>query len=669
MKLSFNWNRFWCTPEGLIGSDDEGFLLDPGQKDILYKKTDAVPFDKIESLHCLVLLGEPGIGKSETIYNNYLELKKVSDDKNLLFRNLNEFGDENRLINEVFNSSEVTEWFRSEKDLVIFLDSFDECFIEIRKLPNILKYQIKRLSNLSSRLYLRIGCRTGFWPETLTYFLKEFFGNENFGIYELAPLRKIDVEIAAKSYNLNSDNFLNEVIKKEVQTLSIHPITLKLLINEYQFNNHILSTKETLFYNGCKLLCTEPNVERQVIFLSTSVSPERKVALAARIAAVMIFCNRQIIDLNYQPNPQDNTISLDMLLEGEETTDDFTFNFTQQDLKETITQSSLFSSRGNSRFGFSHFAFAEFLAAKFITNHQLEIEQIQSLITVSSDKEGKIIPQIKGTAAWLGILTSKLTEFTIKHDPQNLLYGDINNLNNEYKRSLVESLLSKFNENTIDDSDWGLYKHYKKLIHPFLSDQIRPYIENPKTYFLARRVAIDIAEACGLTDLNEVLLQIALNSKEDIHARSNAVHALIFLGDDELKRKLIPLAIEPQEEDLNDDLKGYTLRALWPNILSTKEVFKALTPPKISNYSGGYVFFIYTLQEEIKNEDLDACLEWVLRFSNKHDYSRFILENIENIIIYTCWNNLDDFSNISLFAKVLLNRMKDYQIVFPTPQI
>jgi hypothetical protein len=668
MQRSFLWKRFWCKPEGTIGLDDNGFLLDPELKDILYKETDVVSFKNIEKIQCLILLGQPGIGKSEAVYAEYNELLKREDGNYIIFKNLNEYGDENRFINNVFNSAEINGWLRSDKDLVIFLDSFDECLLEIRKLANIIKYQIEKLRNRSSRLFLRITCRTGYWPEVLSQFLSDFFGKENFGILELAPLRITDVELAAKSASLNSDRFLMEIINNELQTLAINPLTLNILINEYQFNNHIASTKETLFFNGCRLLCTEPNKGRQSIIYAVTTSPERKVALASRIAAVMIFCNRQIIDLHSQPLSDENTLSLDMLLEGEEITDDYTFNFTQQDLKDTIIQSSLFTSRGNSYYVFSHFAYCEFLAAKFITNHQLAIEQIQSLITISSDNEGKIIPQIKGTAAWLGILSSKLTEFTIKHDPQNLLYGDINNLNDDYKRNLVESLLNKFNENTIDDSDWGLNKHYKKLVHPNLSTQIKSFIEDPKTNFLVRRVAMNIAEACNLIDLNQVLLKIALDSSEDIHSRSNAAYALIKLGDNEIKKKLIPLAIEPQGDDLDDDLKGYSLRALWPTILSTKEVFRALTPPKKSNYSGGYVFFIYMLQDEIKNGDLDVCLEWILKYSNRDDYSRFIVENIEDIIIYNFWNNLDELSNLPLFAKVLLMRMRDYRSIFPTPQ-
>ena len=66
---------------------------------------------------------------------------------------------------------------------------------------------------------------------------------------------------------------------------------------EYIKTNSFRSTKEELFYYGCKTLCSEPNFERQLIYKTSKVSPEKRIALASRIAAVMIFCNKGVIDL------------------------------------------------------------------------------------------------------------------------------------------------------------------------------------------------------------------------------------------------------------------------------------------------------------------------------------------------------------------------------------
>ncbi|MCK9638842.1 MAG: hypothetical protein M0R39_02955 [Prolixibacteraceae bacterium] len=667
MNQTYNWKRFWYKPEDTMVLDDSGFLFDPELKNKYFKTTTAVSFDQIDNIQCLILLGEPGIGKSMTLQSEFKSLKERSKYKYLVYKDLNEYSDENRLINEIFRSIEINDWLKSEDELIIFLDSYDECLLEIKKLTSIIKVQLKQFEDLSARISLRIACRTGYWTDSLTSFFELYFGEDKVAIYVLAPLRKKEVEIAVQLSGITTESFFSEVIKKSVQPLAINPLTLEFLLQDYKLNNQFPSTRAELFHNGCKILCTEPNYDRTLTYSSTHNSPERRIALASRIAAILIFCNKSYVDLNNPGITEENAITLDILLEGEEIADNFTFNFTQNDLKETIIQTALFSSRGNLRFGFSHLAYAEYLAAKFIANHHLEIEQIKSLITISSDSEGKIIPQVKGVASWLSHLSENMTDYAINNDPQNLLYGDIDFLDNLKKVRLVESLLNKFNENSIDDMDWGLRTYYKKLNHPNLLNQLKPYIENQKTYFLARRSAIDIAEECELTGLNDVFLKIALDKSDDITTRSNVIHALIKLGSEENKKRLIPLAIEPQEEDDNDEIKGNTLRALWPDLLTTKEIFKILTPPKRSNYSGSYVFFLYFLEGEITISDIEEGLKWVLDYCSGSKDKHYEFEELEKIIIYSSWNNFYSIENLELFIDVLLERMNNYETIFPLP--
>lgn len=667
MKQTYNWKRFWCKPEETIVLDDNGFLSDPDLNNKYFKATTAVSFDQIEGIQCLILLGEPGIGKSITLRSEFESLKEQSKNKYLIYKNLNEFGDETRLIHEIFQSDEITKWLKSDDEMILFLDSYDECLLEIKKLPSIIKAQFEKLEDQASRISLRIACRTGYWTGSLNSFFELYFGENKVAIYELTPLRKKEVEIAAQLSGIATESFLNEVIRKNVQPLAINPLTLEFLLKNYKLNNQFPSTRAELFHNGCKILCTEPDSDRMLAYSATQNSPERRIALASRIAAIMIFCNKYYIDLNNSGIAEENAITLENLLEGEEIADNFTFNFTQSDLKETILQTALFSSRGNLRFGFSHLAYAEYLAAKYIANHNLEIEQIKSLITISSDSEGKIIPQVKGVASWLNHLSENLTEYTIGSDPQNLLYGDTDFLDSSKKEKLVKSLLDKFNENSIDDMDWGLRKYYKKLNHENLVSQLKPYIENQKTYFLARRSAIDVAEECELTELNDVFLKIALDKSDDITTRSNVIHALIKLGSEENKKHLIPIAMEPHEEDYNDDLKGNALRALWPAILKTKEIFKFLTPPKKSNYIGSYVSFLHFIENDIGRNELDEGLVWALKFCSGSKVKHYEFEELEKIIIYNSWNNFYSIENLELFIDVLVERMNNYETIFPMP--
>lgn len=235
-----DWERLWCKLDGMLTLDESGFLFDPDAKESFYKKTDVVKYKEINNLNCLILLGEPGIGKTTTLRKEYLKHKNSSNDSQIfLFKDLNEYGDENRLIKEIFNSHEIEQWLKSDKNLYLYLDGIDECLLEIRRLFQILRVQFSHFKDIASRLYLRITCRTGFWSNFLTSFFNQLFGEDKVCAFELAPLKKIDVELGAQNAGINSDKFIQEVINKEVQPLAINPLTLNLLIKEFSQTNFV----------------------------------------------------------------------------------------------------------------------------------------------------------------------------------------------------------------------------------------------------------------------------------------------------------------------------------------------------------------------------------------------------------------------------------------------
>jgi len=166
----FPWKRFWCSRTGNISLNDNGFMLDPGTDYAFYKNNDVIPFEKIEHIPCLILLGEPGSGKStalESEVKNFSE--RIDSSTHLIFsKNLNEYGDETRLINDIFSSPEIQKWKSDDSQLIVFLDSLDECLLDIPKLSIILRNEFNKLKAHKDRLSLRISCRTGDWQESLT---------------------------------------------------------------------------------------------------------------------------------------------------------------------------------------------------------------------------------------------------------------------------------------------------------------------------------------------------------------------------------------------------------------------------------------------------------------------------------------------------------------------
>ena len=66
-NTEYKWDRLWCKQDSFFALDESGFLFDPDTKDSFYRKTDVVKYAEINHLNSLILLGEPGIGKSTTL--------------------------------------------------------------------------------------------------------------------------------------------------------------------------------------------------------------------------------------------------------------------------------------------------------------------------------------------------------------------------------------------------------------------------------------------------------------------------------------------------------------------------------------------------------------------------------------------------------------------------
>ncbi|MBI4650445.1 hypothetical protein HY745_03990, partial [Candidatus Desantisbacteria bacterium] len=542
MKNIFPWKRFWCTRGGSMSLDDNGFLIDPESEDAQYYNDGVVSFEKIQKTPCLILLGEPGSGKTTSLNSEKETLSyKIKNSSDVLYyKNFNEYGDENRLIDDIFKSPEMINWLNGQHHLYLFLDSLDECLLEIPKSAIILSNQFQKIQEHKNRISLRITCRTGDWPESLTNTLTYIWDEQNVGIYELTPLLKKDVYEAAKISKLNPDSFIKNIIDNDLQSLASNPITLNFLLEEFKSGNQFSNSKAKIYHRGCEYLCTENNQERMEAKQSGKLSPQRRLALASRIAALMTFCNYSSILTKSDPdNNHHRYLTLSMLQEGEETTGEHTFNFTENDLRETITQTALFSGRGPNRFGFMHQSYTEFLAARYISLHKLSIQQIKSLIQISNDPEQMIIPQMKQIASWLNSMVPEIIEEIITTDPQSLLSGDIEN---RFRKDLVDSLLKQFEQMKIADSDWGLSSQYYKLKHTELTVQLKPYIQDKAKHFLVRRVAIDIAGACELKELQELLMDVTFDKSENYHIRDKAIHAVSKIADKHSLLKLKPLS-------------------------------------------------------------------------------------------------------------------------------
>jgi predicted NACHT family NTPase len=653
-KPDYPWKRFWCPRSGQINLTG-GYLADP------QLNPDLVSLEAIAHIPCLVLLGEPGIGKSQEIKNlvEHTE-RQLNPSHSVLELNLRSCSS---LATDLIQDQDFINWINGENHLYLFLDSLDEGMLGIQNLATQLadEFKKKKYKDKLSRLYLRIACRTAVFPQVLEKSLEELW-NEDLEIYELAPLRYIDVEVAAKRESIESQGFLSEIWDKNLVPLAIKPVTLKFLLNIYKRHDGQFSSDQTLsnlYLEGCRLLAEEVNPSRLGANLRGNLEADQRLIVAARIAAVTVFANQFAVwtGIDQGEIPAEDVLIRQLTL-GNETYDHRKTDVTEAAIREVL-DSGLFSSRGPNRMGWAHQTYAEFLAAWYLVQHEVSVVQVMELISSSEDPENKLVPQLYETAAWLASMREDVLQEIIKTDPDVLLQSDVST-NADIRASIVDNLLTQYEQEKLFYRSRDKYHQYSKLNHPGLPTQLRPYICDSSKQINARSLSIDIAEACQASNLQEELVNLALASSQPIYLRVSAARAISSIGDADTKFKLKPLAMVQLSEDEDDQLKGYVLRSLWSDHLKAEELFSVLTRPKKRNFFGSYQMFIdYELLPKLQPDDLVASLNWIANQGTRcfgHPFSE-----ISDIILIKAWEHFDLPDVVKGFTDAALVQWKKYQ--------
>ena len=657
----YTWKRFWCPRSGHNDLRDGGYLVNPDSKWGHFYKSDSVAFETISEIPCLVLLGEAGMGKTTAAEQAYRQVcQKLSDSEDVcLWFRLGYYSLDKDLCDAIFGNETFQAWRKGKHKLYLFLDSLDEGLLSIGKLVIILKREVEQLP--CDRLYFRITCRTADWKDSLEQKLKDKWGEANVAVYELSPLCRVDVIEAANKGNINSDDFLQEVFNKNAIPLAIKPITLKLLLGTYQ-NKRFSSSQKYLYEEGCLQLCEEVNPDRCDSGFTGNLDAKHRLVIASRIAALLLFSNRSAIWISPEyGNMPNSDIAIRDICIGKESINQQEFLVDKNCIKEVLSVTELFSSRGPHRIGFAHQTYAEFLAARYLVHHETPLEQVMKLIASSEDSEFRLIPQLHETAAWLASMLPEVFREVMKTDPDVVLQSDIATASDADKASLVESLLRLHNEEKLTHQyhTWL----YQNLNHPKLLDQLQPYICDSTKSINAKNIAIDIAEACNVKAVQEYLADIALDPQQHSWVRINAAVAVCNLGDDKTKARLKPLAVAKIQNDDEEQLKGCGLRAVWPSNITAEEVFNVITQPASKSSGGRYQDFIAReLGEYLKISDLPVALRWLEKQLNRRDL-HYPFGQLSDAIMLKAWDNLNEPEVMQAFAIVAFLRLKKHDVI------
>lgn len=319
-----------------------------------------------------------------------------------------------------------------------------------------------------------------------------------------------------------------------------------------------------------------------------------------------------------------------------------------------VLASALFSARGRGRVGWADGSFSEYLAARQLALLHLPVEQLENLFFDRGRADGRLFPQLREVAGWLIAMDPTRLCGWIDADPIAVVLAAVRLPDTELRQQLVESLLRWSDEGRV--MRW-LRVELRHLAHPGLAGQLRPRIVDPSVSDATRSLAIDIAEACQVTDLAEDLAYIALEHDEPTPLRINAGYAVIRIADTDHRALLLPLATEGQEGDDDLELKGLALLAGWPEHLTAQQVFDLLDPsPELI---GAYWRFIsHTLPQTLRPDHLHPALQ----FANSAEPRQF--DALIDAIVQLAWDHIDEDGIALPLAQLMLERARQYEPFF-----
>ena len=552
--------RYWLPAGESYSLTPEGWLEDPAGGWLFRSNSHAVRTADLATHSCLVLLGEPGIGKSTSL-RDVEQLVPAGHSPEILRFDLGAFSSEDRLARRVFENAKVADWLDGSGTLCLVLDSFDEAHNRVPSLHAMLAEYLAGWD--CTRLLMRVACRTADWPTSLRDVFDKKFGSAN--VHELLPFRRVDTAALLESSGIAAGQFIEAVESAHVVPLAARPLTLKLLIAATRQDGSLPQRAADLYERGLLTLADELNPSRRDA-RDLSSSANDRLLVATRMAAISVLGDKPIVWIGPVSQAESTDLTIDMCLP----TQLFDLQWSSDDV-ETTLRTGIFSGHGENRLGWSHATFAQYLTSRWIDVNSLSHEQIRSALIA---QDGKIPTRLRQVAAWLVASSPAKYGWLIPLDPEAFLLS-IDIPDDDLRGQLATALLDEVRAGRLY-YDYGL--NLSGLKHDGLISQLRSALVEPNIE--VARMAARIARQCEVTELVPDLISLTLDAGANGRLRVEAGLAAHDLSGGSPTSELVVLLrspnLVPADQETAEELEAVVVMASWPHALTTAEVFEIL---------------------------------------------------------------------------------------------
>ena len=616
-------------------------------------------FAQISNIPCLILLGPPGAGKSTELararamehgeYTAMVALRRISA-SNDLSREL---------------AAAKIEWLQHQnRNLSIYLDGLDELPVNLEESRNwILGWIKETLSESSSgqTLKLRLTCRSADWPVSFTEDLASAFGKDAVAVFELLPLSDSDIDlVTAERPDAVRNQIRQTLAKNDLAPLARLPVTLKMLLRVFDSKSQGLpSSMQELYRDAITAMVEVRRLQDSAGSKGNQLSNLEIVSLLGRIAAVSVLANKPLIwaGLHSDGVPK-SAFAISEVSGGVEGTAYHAFSADERKFR-LVLGTALFRSEGPFLFAWQHQTFAEFLAAVYLSSSGRTTDQLLNLLAIDEHDGPHITPQLRELAAWLASLDEDFRSKLITMDPALLLISDVGVADDLFKSRLVSELLNRINSGELDDHWDDRRVDYGRLKFEGLSNLLEPFISDSSMRVAVRRAAMMIATECEVSSLLPIIRSVVLNSEERHPIRVAGLRALAGISDAgsiEVFKAILNL---PPVEDFDDEMRGISLRKLWPKSIRDIELFGHLVVPKAPNLVGSYAMFLYRLDlQDLSVEGAVAAIKWVQSLDNT-SMQRIEMGSVAVAALTGAWKQMQNDAVLDAFVALIITSIRD----------
>ncbi len=442
----------------------------------------------------VVILGEPGMGKSELIgeLGRASGVAPVSAPRFML-------------------SSSPGNFVTSGCPLLI--DGLDEAIA--RDENDALDRVLAQLEHAGCPRFV-LSCRSREWQSRSLRSFKEIYGDEPL-VVSIKEFTREEASAfwSSRGFTSSVDPVLDGLDEQGLSDLYRNPLTLGLLGRVADSGKSRPTTRAELFEHVCELIWREENDARQSTQLA-QINQEQALSSAGACMAAMIFGGVDAIRLGGIVERQDGEVWIGDLE-----------NLTGGAHVRSVVSSKLFKSVGVGRAAPIHRVIAEFLGARWLAA-QATTSLSRRRLLAQFHGGGAVPSSLRGLHAWLAFHSPYLRAQVIAADPFGLLrYGETSLLDAAQAAALLNALerLARADPN-FRAQDWSA-RSAKGLAHPSLTLRITAILADAGSNFHLRTLLLEAIKDTPLAlSLSAVLESLVFNEARYYGERKDAWEAL-----------------------------------------------------------------------------------------------------------------------------------------------